>query len=154
MNKKVVVIIILVFIILLLGFVSVFLKSFNPEGKKSILQVRDKSFEIELADTASTRSRGLSGRDNLADNQGMLFIFDKPASYGFWMKDMKFAIDIVWLSGNQIIGFSENLQPEPQKSVFSLPIYYPPANIDKVLEINAGAVRKFGLQIGDKISLR
>ena len=106
-----------------------------------------------IADNAVRRAQGLSGRPSLGENEGLLFVFPSPGNNGFWMKDMKFPIDIVWISGDKIIGFSENLQPEPEKSVFSLPIFYPPGMADQVLEISAGAVAKYNLQVGDAVNL-
>lgn len=153
MSKKVVIILTLIFVILLLGIASVFLKPINPVAKKKSLAIKNQTFEVEVADTALSQSRGLSGKEGLGDSQGMLFIFDRPSNYGFWMKDMKFPIDIIWINRSRIAGFSENLQPEPKKSVFSLPIYYPPESIDKVLEVNAGAVKRYNFSEGDEISI-
>jgi len=66
------------------------------------------------------------------------------------MPDMHFSLDIVWIRGDDVVGISENVPPagfgEPE-------IYYPPEEIDKVLEINAGSAKKFALKIGDILVL-
>ena len=66
-------------------------------NQQKIIEINDKEIAVEVAATAETRSKGLSGRGSLEEGTGMLFIFDSPAQYGFWMKDMNFAIDIVWI---------------------------------------------------------
>ena len=69
------------------------------------------------------------------------------------MKDMKFPIDIVWINGNKIVGFSEDVRPQPDSSIFGLKSYYPPEAVDRVLEVGAGIVQKYGIQVGDSVSL-
>lgn len=111
-------------------------------------------FQVEAASTAMERARGLSGRDSLRDGEGMFFIFNEPDMHGFWMKDMKFPIDIIWIKGDGVVGFSESAAPEPRVSSWRLKIYHPPEAVDRVLEINAGLVRKYGLKVGDKVVFR
>jgi hypothetical protein len=83
----------------------------------------------------------------------MYFIFDKPGNYGFWMKDMKFPIDIIWISGDEVVGIDENAEPEPGEPLSDLKIYYPPREIDRVLEVNAGAAEKYNLKVGDTVTV-
>jgi len=108
-------------------------------------------FMVEVADTIVSRTRGLSGRVELKENQGMFFVFGTFGAHGFWMKDMKFPIDIIWIKGGAIAGFAENVLPEPGKSLLALKVYYPPEPVDKVLEIKAGLAEKLELKVGDKI---
>ncbi len=154
MKKTVVIIFILAILVILLALAALYLRPLGNSTPKKILSVGSQTFDVEIADSTSSRTQGLSGRDSLGEKEGLLFIFPSAGNYGFWMKDMNFPIDIVWLNGGRVAGFSENLQPEPGKSVFALPIYYPPANVDMVLEINAGAVAKYGLQAGDTVILQ
>ena len=81
----------------------------------------------------------------------MLFIFPKPARQNFWMKDMKFPIDILWIKGDKIIGVAENaaLPITGQE----LEIYSSPEEADRVLEINAGKAREWGVKVGGRIEL-
>ncbi|MFH1246340.1 MAG: DUF192 domain-containing protein, partial [Candidatus Liptonbacteria bacterium] len=60
--------------------------------KEKTITVSGNVFTVEIRDTVLGRSQGLSGKDLLLDGRGMLFIFDRPSIYGFWMKDMRFAI--------------------------------------------------------------
>lgn len=154
MNKTFIVVSILAVIVILLAIAAIYLKPFSLGIVKKNLTVGSQTFEVGIADNAVTRTKGLSGRPSLAEKEGLYFIFSSSGNNGFWMKDMNFPIDIVWINGGKVIGFSENLQPEPNKSIFSLPVYYPPGTVDRVLEIKAGAVAKYGLQAGDAVNLQ
>lgn len=135
-----------IFIVLVFYFYG-----FGETAKMSMIDVGGKEFSVWVADTPASRTKGLSGKDDMKENQGMLFIFDGSGKYGFWMKDMKFAIDIVWISGNKIVGFQENAQPEPTKTIFGLTTYYPPEAVDRVLEVSAGTVGRNGFKLGDQV---
>lgn len=125
----------------------------NPPLKVKDLSLAGQTFRVELAETIGERALGLSGRDGLAEHEGMFFFFDSPGDYGFWMHDMKFSIDIIWIRGNTVVGFAENAAPEFGKKDWELTIYYPPEEVDKVLELSAGSVQKFGIKVGDAVSL-
>ena len=144
---------ILAVIVIILAVVAFYAKPFFIDAGKKILTVGSQSFEVGIADNALTRAQGLSGRPALGEREGLFFLFASTGNYGFWMKNMNFPIDIVWIKGDRVTGFSENLQPEPKKNIFNLPVFYPPGEIDKVLEINAGAVKKYNLQVGDVVNL-
>ncbi len=97
-----------------------------------------------IAKTPAARERGLSGYSSLASDQGMLFIFPKSGSMNFWMKDMNFPIDIVWMNRDRtILGVTRNLSPESYPKTFSSP-----ENVQFVLELNAGSADTFGLRTG------
>lgn len=153
MNKTVIVISILFILAIILALAAVFMRPFGAGAVKKNLAVGNQTFEVGIADTALSRMKGLSGGPSLGENEGLFFVFSSPGNNGFWMKGMNFPIDIVWINGGKVIGFSENLQPQPDKSVFTLPVYYPPGEVDRVLEINAGAVKKYNLQAGNAVRL-
>src|SRR6266404_1229193 len=80
------------------------------------LQVGKSIIYVEIANTDQSREQGLSGRDKLTDSQGMLFDFKNTGvtAPGFWMKDMKFNLDLIWIRENQIVGITPNVpHPEP-----------------------------------------
>ena len=106
---------------------------------------------IEIADTPEEKTQGLSDRTSLPDNQGMLFVWDHDTMPGFWMKDMNFPIDIVWINDNKIVGIEKNALPEPGVELNQLRVYQPPGFIDAVLEVNAGFSDKHSLQVGDQL---
>ncbi len=94
------------------------------------------TFDVRVSDTEKLRERGLSGLSGLPKNQAMLFVFPKPGIYGFWMKDMLFAIDILWLDRDfKIISFEKNISPETFPKVF-----YPERPSQYVVELATGAL--------------
>ncbi len=89
---------------------------------------------VDIADTELEREKGLSGTTSLPQNSGKLFIFNTSGDYGFWMKDMQYAIDIIWIDSNfRIIGITKDVAPESYPEVF-----YSPSPVKYVLEVNAG----------------
>lgn len=94
--------------------------------------------KVEVVDTPEGLSLGLSGRDSLPEGEGMLFVFPDSAEHFFWMKDMKFSIDIIWISEDgQVVYVKENATPESFPAVFR-----PERNAKYVLEVNAGFAKK------------
>lgn len=123
------------------------------QSSKGIKTVSIKTLNVnaEFADTASKRKEGLSKRDLLPLNLGMLFVFEQSGIYEFWMKDMKFAIDIIWLDeSKKIVDITHNVPIEPDKDDNELTRYKPSQNAKYVLEVNAGLAQLHGLQRGDQ----
>ena len=121
-------------------------------SKKNIV-VSGHKISVYLADTEEKQERGLAVFDQLGENEGMLFVFDETGKYSFWMKDMKFAIDIIWIGENkEIIYIKKNATPE------SYPESFEPENPTRdtkyVLEIPAGFSEKNNLKIGDMVEFR
>jgi uncharacterized protein len=143
------------FVLAVVGFAYFYiLKKPNLTLRKTEVTIGATTFDVEVASTTLERARGLSFRDGLGEKQGMLFLFDSSSNYGFWMKDMKFAIDMIWIKGDRVAGFSENVAPEPGVPLWKLKIYYPPEAVDKVLEVGAGMVAKDGIKVGDSAAIR
>ncbi len=107
---------------------------------------------MELATTQEQWIRGLMYRHSLAPNTGMLFIYDHPAPYAFWMKNCFIHLDIIWLSADKkIVYYVENVPPCDQSDCPS----YGSMNMAKyVVEANPGTVKKHKLKLGDKIEIR
>ncbi len=103
---------------------------------------------VEVADTDAKRIHGLSGREGLKDNEGMLFVFENEGLYSFWMKEMKFDLDFVWIRNNKIVDIIQNVSHNNQEV-----IYRPKTPVTEVLEINAGFVEKNGIKIGDAVNI-
>lgn len=104
-------------------------------------------FNVTIASTQQDRVLGLSNRDSLPMDQGLLFIFEEPEIAGIWMKDMNFPIDIIWLDqAKEIIDIEPNVSPDTFPTVFKP---FDPALY--VIEVNAGAVEDLGIEVGDKL---
>ena len=111
------------------------------------IQIGGVPLRVEVQDTDSLRIKGLSGRESLRENEGMLFIFEESGLYGFWMKDMNFSIDILWISdGKEIVEIAENVAPDTFPEIF-----YPKELAQYVLETQAGFVEKNDIQLKDKV---
>jgi uncharacterized membrane protein (UPF0127 family) len=108
---------------------------------------------VDTARTSSEKEKGLSGKKSLQENEGMLFIWDESTTPGFWMKDMNFAIDIIWIREERIVGIEENVQPEPGKKDNELTRYYPSEPITHVLEVKAGFSKVYNIMTGDRVNL-
>lgn len=107
------------------------------------------AIQVEVAQTKSSRELGLSGRPSMRNDEGILFVFDSPGKYGFWMKDMNFALDIVWINENGlVVDIERNLTPGSYPKTFINEI-----DATYVLEINAGLAKEFGLFLGSKVKI-
>ncbi len=126
-----------------------------PSLAKTKIYVGETEIPVEIADTFQKRQKGLSERKSLTEGEGMLFIFaQKDIQPPFWMKKMKFAIDIIWIDDNKIVQINENVPaPEPDTPNSELKFYPPNQPIDYVLEVNAGFVDENKIKIGDDIDL-
>jgi uncharacterized membrane protein (UPF0127 family) len=136
---------IVIFIILAITIVG-FLSTVNYQSRAVL---GGKIFNIDIADNAFTQKRGLSGRDPLSTNEGMFFVFERLEKHGFWMKDMLFSIDIIWLDENYTITHIEkSVSPETYPKVF-----YPEKPSLYVLEILANQSDLLGIKVGDKLNI-
>lgn len=107
-----------------------------------------KSFAAEISDTEALRELGLSNRAAIAADAAMLFIFQQDNSNMFWMKDMHFAIDMIWLDSNKkVIYMAERVTPESYPQTFG-----PSAKSRYVIEVKSGIANKIGLKVGDTVS--
>lgn len=128
------------------------ISSLNPFKGGAEAQVNGKKISLLLAKSDKERQRGLSGRDKLSEDQGMLFLFEKKGTYGFWMRDMKFNIDIIYIDDETVVHLVENAPSGAQAP--NLTIYTPDKPANKVLELNAGGAKKYGIRIGTKITFK
>ncbi|MEI6437972.1 MAG: DUF192 domain-containing protein [Candidatus Omnitrophota bacterium] len=110
----------------------------------------EKCFHSEVVTTPEGRARGLMGRGSLADDEAMLFVFDSPGDYPFWMKNMNFAIDMIWLDDNKRVVHLETAVPACKKD--PCPVYDPKEPARYVIELNAGVAQEAGIQPGDLFS--
>ncbi|MFH1507762.1 MAG: DUF192 domain-containing protein [Candidatus Omnitrophota bacterium] len=109
--------------------------------------VRGVCVQVEVVDSPEDRSRGLMFRDKLGEKEGMLFIFDERGRHNFWMKNMQFPIDIIWINQDKVIvDIRKNIPPCKNEC----PSYTPQINAKYVLEVNAGFIEKNKIGIGDR----
>ena len=103
----------------------------------------------EIVDTAPSRELGLSGRTGIGEHEGMLFIFDKPGRYGFWMKDMLFSVDMVWISDDGlVVHVKKHATPESFPEAFTNVL-----DAKYVIELHDGQAEKLGLYTGAQVKI-
>lgn len=116
--------------------------------------VGEHTIAVALADDAAERHQGLSGCNSMPADKGMYFVFQEPNSTAFWMKDMHFPLDIIWIADGKVTGVVENAPaPSPDVDLKTLPQYASPGSVDAVLELNAGKAKEYGLERGTPVDL-
>ena len=109
--------------------------------------INNKTFTAEVATSSADQQIGLSDRKSLGKDDGMLFVFDKPDYHIFWMHAMKFPLDMVFVLGNKVMAIFQDLPPAKDQA----PTYGSDVLSDKVLELNAGIVKKYNIKVGDTV---
>lgn len=117
--------------------------------KNPTVTINNHKFQVTIADSQEERKIGLSETKSLSKEKGMIFLFEKPDFYTFWMKNMQFPIDIIYIKDDQIVTIQSNVQPV--KTQESPIIYIPTEPSDKVLEIQAGLAKTYGFKKGDMV---
>ncbi len=116
-------------------------------GRTEKVRVGESVVSVDVAMTKEAKSQGLSGRKSLASDEGMLFVFEKPDKYHFWMKDMLFPIDIIWIGEDfKVTYIQKGATPESYPQIFG-------GEVDSmyVLEVEAGFSEKNNLKVGDSL---
>lgn len=152
-----------IWLTLLVGCLAVFI--FLPSGRlelgqvfstnndlryeERIVKIGNQEVAAEVADTGYKKQLGLSGRKSLAAGRGMLFIYDSPETPGFWMKEMNFNIDIIWLYRQRIVDITPNVSRDNQEI-----IYYPKELVTAVLEVPANFASGAEIAVGDTVEFK
>jgi len=114
------------------------------------LTISNISLTVEVASKPADQTRGLSGRESLLPDHGMLFAFTEPDIYEFWMKDMKFPLDFIWIRNNTVVQLDHNI-PAPSDNSENPARVSPKQPIDTVIEISAGWLAKNSIKVGDRL---
>jgi len=142
-------IIISLILILLLALAGYFFTNFYSIHGNFIVHMRVENYPIrsEIVDDQSKREIGLGGRSGLCASCGMLFLFEGESKYAFWMKGMKFPIDILWLDDEKVLYMVENVPYSEQNRT-----YAPDKPARMVLELPAGTCEREGIREGSKVT--
>ncbi len=111
------------------------------------MKLGDKSFTLEVADNDPARNTGLMNRDSMPDDHGMIFVFSDEDERGFWMKNTRIRLDIVFISAGQKIVSVRTMEP------FDLRTTHSDAAAKYAVELNAGAANAAGAKAGDQLSI-
>ena len=117
--------------------------------KNPTVTINGHKLQVTIADSQEKKQIGLSETKSLPQEKGMIFLFEKPDYYSFWMKNMKLPIDIIYINDDQIVTIQNNVQPIKEQE--SPIVYTSTEPSDKVLEINAGLAEKYDFKKGDKV---
>jgi uncharacterized membrane protein (UPF0127 family) len=118
-------------------------------NEKNIGRIGEGYFSFEVADSSAERTLGLSGREQLPDTEALLFVFESADKHCFWMKDMKFSIDILWFDENKNLVYEKrNVSPETYPESFC-----PDLLTKYVAEVAAGIAEKNQIKLGDHLDI-
>ncbi len=126
----------------------------DPDPSTPSITIGDVKLDIEIAFTPEARTQGLSDRDSLPLGTGLLFVFEEAGAHTFWMYNMRFDLDFVWIGDNcEVLDIHRNVpRPSEGRQRTDLPFYSPEAPVMYNLEINAGMAAALGIEIGDKVT--
>ncbi len=142
-----------IFIILIGIFVpTLLILNFSLTRKTPSAIINGKVFAVDVAKSDLEKEKGLSIYNKIPENKGMIFTFETPDYYPFWMKDMKFAIDIIYIRNGKITDIFQNVA-FPKSPDEKLEIIKPQEKSDTVLEINAGLSNKYNFKKGDLVRI-
>lgn len=130
-------------------------KATSASNESIDIKIGKDTIKATLANTDELRKKGLGETEQLEENSGMLFVFDKKDVIpSFWMKGMKIAIDILWLNDGKIVQIDKNIEPPKAGTKDSDLAKYKPDNpIDYVLEVNGGYSDKNGIKEQDAVEI-
>jgi hypothetical protein len=143
--------IILVFLFSCIFMLSACARNEAPVLVGNMVRVNGQEFAVEIADTPAKWNQGLSGQESLAENSGMLFVYNDYNIRSFWMKEMKFPLDIVWIKDGVVAGCSERVQILDKDGHISR--VSSPSEVNYVLEINSGLCEKYKIIFGSKAEI-
>ncbi|MDP2838181.1 MAG: DUF192 domain-containing protein [Candidatus Moranbacteria bacterium] len=139
MKKK----ILLLGTVLLLGVISWWLNGSSFERLPRQVAFHSQSYALEVADSNQERAKGLGGRASLCEDCAMLFLFETPGERAFWMKEMRFPLDIIWLFDGRVVHIERRIVSDAET------VYRPAVLANQVLEVNAGEADLLG--VGDVV---
>lgn len=129
--------------------------STNPGAPKlptATIEINDVKIETEVVKTQAEIQKGLAGRESLDEDKGMLFAFEAPGRYSFWMKGMKFPLDFIWIRDGQVVDLDLNVPIVANGQ--TPPEYLPLEEVNYVLEVKAGFIEEHGIKQGDAVEIK
>ena len=119
----------------------------------STVSIDGNTINVAVASTTVEIDQGLQNQPAMNSSEGELFLFSKSEIYRFWMPNMNFPLDMIWISGDKVVGYAQDAVPQPGVPLWNLKIYTSPSSVDKVLEVNAGTVTNDNIKVGDSVTV-
>jgi uncharacterized membrane protein (UPF0127 family) len=114
--------------------------------------VNGSTIVLEVADDGDELTRGLSGRDGLDDDAGMLFVWEEPGVRTLWMKETRFPLDFLWLDEERrVVSIEANVPPQPGAPDSELIRYSSGAPVRYAIELDAGMIAALGIAVDDVV---
>jgi hypothetical protein len=143
--------IIIAFAVLILAIIIFMAFSSNQNKKQATVCFNESCFKVELAISNEQKIKGLMNRKSMANDYGMLFVYDNSGIYNFWMKDTLIPLDIIWINENrEAVFIKENAEPCMEGVCAAI---NPGVESKYVLELNAGSAKKIGLNLSNKLDI-
>nr|WP_155706505.1 DUF192 domain-containing protein [Gloeocapsopsis dulcis] len=117
----------------------------------AVMTIAGRKISLEVARTPREQAIGLMYRDTIADDRGMLFVFEPARPVGFWMKNVRFPLDMIFLENGQVKAIAPAVPPcktEP------CPTYGPETPINQVIELRGGRAAELGIRVGDRLDIQ
>jgi uncharacterized membrane protein (UPF0127 family) len=130
------------------SFLALFLILHFRAREGAAVIIDGRQFSAELATAPAAQEKGLGDRESLCTDCAMLFRFGRKGNYAFWMKDMRFDLDIIWIADGKIVYLAKDVSHKSPDTID------PPSPADNVLEINAGLADRYGFKLGDAVSIK
>ncbi|CAN5430513.1 hypothetical protein BH09PLA1_BH09PLA1_07360 [soil metagenome] len=111
------------------------------------MQIGSKNFTLEVADDEATQQMGLMFRDSMPADHGMIFVFDDVEVRGFWMKNTRIALDIIYVGPDRAVVAVKSMEPFDLRTTSS----DKPAQF--AIELNKGVAAQCGVKVGDKLTI-
>lgn len=146
------VVVILVFVFLRFRGIDLFPNFGGFGGGGASVKINERTFDVEVADEDEERIKGLSDRESLDKDKGMIFVFEQKGRHSFWMKNVSFPLDLIYISDNKVVDIVKNAEPKA-KDATDIQIYTPDADANYVLEINGGLSDEYGFEAGQEVTL-
>lgn len=121
------------------------------KGNTTTVTIGDDTLPVEVATTAVDQAKGLSKRQRLRENTGMLFVFSTSDYWNFWMKDTLVSLDIIWIGNGKIVDIEDSVPIAVDENP---PTYEPAQKANLVLEVAAGTTQSFGWHVGDEVTVK
>lgn len=125
----------------------------GPGPEAAAVSIGDATYAVDLAISPEERQQGLSGREYMPQDAGMLFVFEEERRLNFWMKEMHFPLDIIWIDAQcRLVEVAANVPtPPPNADNNEIPRVNSPSPARYVLELNAGEAARNGMEPGDAV---
>lgn len=121
-----------------------------PALRRTTVEINDIQITAWVADTQKARETGLMGMQNINEDEGMLFVYETPGEYPFWMKNTPMQLDILFISSDMRITSIQTMEPcveEPCK------LYSPPSAILYVIEVKGGFAARNNVAVGQTVRI-